>query len=284
MVPQTAADLGLLGLLVLLALALTWLTAAARLAGAAFKPPWRWLTTPDEDRLAALALTACALVFGVHSAVDWVWFLPAVAYFGLVCGGWTLGTPAAHPAWLAENQGSTAQVSDKTRTLTAVAITVVGLLLAYGVYQPVRASQKVGSGLHVAQTDPGEALELGRAALALDPTSAHAQMLIATAQNNADRPRAAEHTLLALVRQQPGNPEAWLRLAQFRLTQLHDPDGAIEALRPIFYTTQHYTAAHNLLAAARTAKAYEALERIAEKKRRELRRQLTVLEKLQQQP
>lgn len=280
MVPQTASDLGVLGLIVLLGLALTWLVAVGRLAGAAWSAPWRWLPRPDADRLASLALAAGALVFGVDSAIDWIWFVPGVAYFGLVCGGWVLGTPAAHPAWLTEGEPPAAEASGRTHNLRAAAIAVVGLLIAYGVYLPVRASQKINSGLHVAQSEPKKALKLGHEALSLDPTSAGAQMLIATAQNNSGHPQAAERTLLHLARTQPGNPEAWMRLAQFRLTELDDPDGAIDALRPIFYTTNFYMAAYNLAGAARRAKAYNALEKIARARKKELERQLDQLQQL----
>lgn len=71
-----------------------------------------------------------------------------------------------------------------------------------------------------------------------------------------------------------------MRLAQFRLTELDDPDGAIDALRPIFYTTNFYMAAYNLAGAARRAKAYNALEKIARARKKELERQLDQLQQL----
>ena len=30
-------------------------------------------------------------MFGVHSAIDWTWFVPAVAITGLFCAGWVAG-------------------------------------------------------------------------------------------------------------------------------------------------------------------------------------------------
>ena len=32
-----------------------------------------------------------AIVFGVHSAIDWTWFVPAVAMTGLFAAGWVAG-------------------------------------------------------------------------------------------------------------------------------------------------------------------------------------------------
>lgn len=281
MVPQVAADLGVLGLLTLLGLALAWLVAAFKLAGAAWKAPWRWLSDADEARLSAVALMIVAVVFGVHSAVDWVWFLPGIAFFGLVAGGWVLGSPAAHSraagAVAEPSRGGTAQI------VRAAAIGLTGLLIAWGIYQPVRASQKVDKGIDLAQSDPAEAIELGRDAIDLDPTSAKAYMLVSAAQNNDDHPKQAEGTLLALVIRQPNNPDTWMRLAQFRLYTMDDPDGAIEALRPVFYISKHDLPATALLAEARQKKADQLLETIAEKKRKKLEKQIDELERLQQQ-
>jgi O-antigen ligase len=281
MVPQTIADLGVLGLLALLGLMLVWLTAALKLFGAAKSAPWNWLTDSagDEQRLAAVALAAAAVVFGVQSAIDWVWFMPGVAFFALVCGGWTLGHPDAHS--LRQSHAATIPVrGGRAQTLRAAAIAVVGIVIAYGVIQPVRSAQKVQAGLTIADSEPARANELGRAAIDLDPTSAEAWMLVAVAQSNANNPRVAERTLVELAHRQPSNPATWLRLAEFRLTA-QDPDGAIEALRPVFFLSRFAPQADALLAAARQMKADVVLEKLAEAKRKKLDRQLKQLEQLQ---
>ena len=87
-VHQTLADLGLIGLAVSLVALVAWLLAAARtLASAARRASAAW--TPERTGLLALALVA--VVFGVHSAIDWTWFVPAVAVTGLFCAGWVAG-------------------------------------------------------------------------------------------------------------------------------------------------------------------------------------------------
>lgn len=283
MIPQVAGDLGVLGLLVLLGLTLAWLIAAFRLAGASRRAPWRWLDEADEVRLASVALMVSAIVFGVHSGLDWVWFLPGVAYFALVGAGWTFGTPAAHAAAIAGGAVEQPTRGGKLQVVRASAIAVVGVLIAYGVYQPVRASQKVDAGLDIAQSNPQKAAKLGRQAIELDSTAADAYMLLATAQSNAGQPKAAERTLVLLATRQPGNPASWMRLAQFRLTTLNDPDGAIDALRPIFFISPYDQPGFALLTAARQAKANQALEALAEKKRKKLEKQLKQLEELKKQ-
>jgi O-antigen ligase len=280
MVPQVAADLGVLGLVVLLALTAVWLVAAFKLAGASRRGPHRWLDSADETRSASVAIMLVGLLFGLHSALDWVWFMPGVAYFGLLAGGWVLGTPAAHSAVRPAPAGAVGR--GRAETLRAVAITVIGVAIAYAVHQPVRAERKVEAGIDVADSQPQKALRLGRDALKLDPTSADAYILIAVAGNNSGRRQAAEATLVELTQRQPGNPAAWLRLARFRLQQLQDPDGAIRALRPVLYQSPNNLEGLALLAAAREAKADALLQKLAEQKRRELQHQLDRLQKLRQ--
>jgi len=281
MVPQVASDLGAVGLLMLLGLTAVWLTAAFKLVGASARAPWLWLREVDETRLASVGLMLVALMFGLHSAIDWIWFFPGVAFFGLLGGGWTLGSPDAHsPVAEPEVQPS---VGGRLQTVRAAAIALVGISIAYGIYQPVRAERKVQAGYDIAEESPAKALKLGNDAIKLDPTSADAFILVSVAQSNGGRQQAAEATLAELTAQQPGNPESWLRLSRFRLLTLNDPDGAIRALRPVFYQSPNNAEAANLLVAARQAKADVLLEKLADKKRKQLEKQLEQLEKIQKQ-
>src|SRR4029077_21029609 len=111
-------------------------------------------------------------------------------------------------------------------------------------------------------------------ALKLDPTSANAFILVALAQSNGGRQQAAEATLSQLAAEQPGNPTAWLRLAQFRLLQLNDPDGAIAAIRPVLYQSPNNWEGLILLDQARKAKAAAILQKLADKKRKKLEKSL----------
>jgi len=90
-VPQTLADLGWAGLgLSLLALAL-WGWAAIKAIG--MRPRDRGLPW-DAERAGMAALIAVALIFGVHSAVDWTWFVPANALCGLIAAAWVVARPS----------------------------------------------------------------------------------------------------------------------------------------------------------------------------------------------
>ncbi|MFT4049290.1 MAG: O-antigen ligase family protein [Solirubrobacterales bacterium] len=283
MVPQVAADLGILGLLVLLGLTIVWLTAAFKLGGAARRAPWHWLGPDDEVRLASVGLMIVALVFGAHSAIDWIWFVPGVAFFGLIAGGWVLGSPTAHSKATAAGPVAEPIRGGTAAIIRALAITIVGVSIAWAVYQPVRATHKVEAGLEVAEDNPEKAIKLGNDAIKLDPTNANAYMLVAAAQNNQGHDKTAEGTLLSLVSRQPGNPAAWMRLAQYRLVTQNDPEGAIQALRAVLYLSPVDVQGAAMLKAARQQMIDNELEKIAEKNRKALEKQLDELEKLQQQ-
>src|SRR4051794_4160112 len=86
---QTAADLGTLGLIIVLALAGAWFVSAARTTGLERHPQRRegapsWW---DADRVAMAALSLSAIAFGIHSTIDWTWFVPGPAAVGRPGGG-----------------------------------------------------------------------------------------------------------------------------------------------------------------------------------------------------
>ncbi len=109
---QTLADLGAVGLALALALLLTWMAAAGRpthpfnrrwtswrswlqiRSGA--RPGWRRLsggslTEYTPERIGMLTMLCVVIVFGVHSFVDWTWYVPGVACATLLCAGWLAG-------------------------------------------------------------------------------------------------------------------------------------------------------------------------------------------------
>jgi hypothetical protein len=90
-VPQTLADLGWVGLAIsLLALGL-WGRRVQLVLG--MRPRDRGLPW-DAERVGLASLTAVALVFGVHSAIDWTWFIPANALCGLLAAAWVAARPS----------------------------------------------------------------------------------------------------------------------------------------------------------------------------------------------
>jgi hypothetical protein len=88
-VQQTAADLGTAGLAVSFGLLIAWLVAAGRATGV-----WRrgGRSLPfGPERIGITALALVAVVFGLHSLVDWVWYVPGPAAMALLAAGFVAG-------------------------------------------------------------------------------------------------------------------------------------------------------------------------------------------------
>ncbi len=105
---QTLADLGAVGLALVIALLLAWMAAAGR-ATHPFNRRWSswgtWLRIRDgeipgwrrfpqpytPERIGMLSLLCIVVVFGAHSLIDWTWYVPGDACVALLCAGWLAG-------------------------------------------------------------------------------------------------------------------------------------------------------------------------------------------------
>jgi len=238
--PQTLADLGVVGLLASLALAGVLLASAARAVGLRRRD--RGSPYPPE-RVGLLTLAAIALVFGAHSLVDWTWFVPANAVVGLIAAGWLAGRgplcaqsdrPQRPLGSLRERLR--AGWRDRPRAITAAGVAVVAVLAAWSAWQPLR-SVNVGQDA-IASLERGDvkaARERADAARDRNPLSIDPLIQLATIESVANRKIQARRALEEAVRLQPANPDAWLQLAEFELNQLNRPAVALTAIRPALY-------------------------------------------------
>ena len=85
-IAQTLADFGLIGIVVNLGLLIAW-SLAARTTVRARAPDLRGA----PERIGSLTLLCVVVAFGVHSAIDWTWFIPGTALPALLCAGWLAG-------------------------------------------------------------------------------------------------------------------------------------------------------------------------------------------------
>jgi hypothetical protein len=253
-VVQTAADLGLVGLLSSALLLLAWLVATCRTLG--WRTPLpdvasRLLRRPvpagrrrdpritfGPEHVAMATVATVVLVFGVHSFVDWTWFVPGTAVVGLLAAGWVAGrgpleerapAPAMLGARLAEGVRSPWRVSG---ACLAVAL---GLLAAWTAWQPLRSVSADNEAIAVAATDYPKALALTETARDRNPLSIDPLLTMAVVESSAQHPDRARAALVEAVRLQPSNPSTWEYLSRFALDQENDPKLALRLLGPALY-------------------------------------------------
>lgn len=240
-VPQTLADLGAIGMAISLGLLIAWIGAAARATGVRPRHRWgAWLlqlartrdtrTRPARrphqpmtpERIGLMTLATTAIAFGVHSTVDWTWFVPGTAVAGLLCAAWVAGRgPVTQPVPAAAlPRGRAAWNAARGRLALAAIVLVAGLAGAWAIWQPQRSVDASDAALealldgHVA-----DARTHAEDAVSIDPLSIDALFTLAAVERAARDPQAARAALQDAVELQPANPESWLRLGQFELDQ-----------------------------------------------------------------
>ncbi len=267
-VVQTLADLGLIGLALALALLLTWMAAAGRSThpfnrrwtswrawpqirtGAG--PGWRKLEGHEEpgapdltrytpERIGLLSMLCLVVVFGVHSFVDWTWYVPGDACVALLCAGWLAGRGPLR-AWRGD-MGITRSLRAITplRGGVAAAVVIAALLAAWSQWQPQRSVNASQGALDLLTRNPGEALAKAQTAVARDPLSVQALITLATIQQDRGEPALAEATLQRAVHLQPSNPQTWLALARHNLSS--EPAVAVKELQAAIYLNPELIAA-----------------------------------------
>jgi hypothetical protein len=238
-VVQTLADLGLAGLAVSLALLAAWLASAARATGLRPRDRRRRF---DAERIGLLTLVAIVVVFGVHSLIDWTWFVPANAAVALLAAGWVAGRgplgrePATRAAGGSLGARLAAALRERPRAAGAGAVALLALVCAWMVWQPLRAdtiSQDAIATLDRGDADAARAQ--AQTARDRNPLSVDPLFDLSAIETAAGRKFAARAALEKAVHLQPANPDTWLRLAQFELDVLKRPRVAMTAIRPALY-------------------------------------------------
>jgi hypothetical protein len=233
-VVQTFADLGVVGLLVSAALLLACLWGWRDALGAARRGS-------DSEAVATLAaLLAVAVIFGIHSAIDWTWFVPGCTVPAVVCAGyvvaWRRGEPVA--GWRAgsgepgagRRPGSGEPALSRSTPVTrlaqaateplraggALALLAVALLAAWFVWQPLRSVDAQSAAEDaLLRGAAGQALTDARTAARAMPVDARPHELLASILQALRRPAAARTELVKATQLQPSNPDTWYALGEF---------------------------------------------------------------------
>jgi hypothetical protein len=303
-VVQTLADLGLVGLAIALALLATWMAAAGR-ATHPFNRRWTswrelkrtgwqgfgWRAIDDPpsasgdrsgasertyspERIGMLSMLCIVVVFGVHSTVDWTWFVPGNACVALLCAGWLAGRgplgamagsglPAGielADATALPGNAETGELrppsptsespdpDDRPRRLRlpylgevdplrmgiAVTVVVAALLAAWAQWQPQRSTDASQEALALSASNPKAARSAAQNAVAYDPVSAEALFTLSTIQQHAGETALARATLVRAVHLQPSNPQTWKALGEYDLRTGNYP-AALNELRATVY-------------------------------------------------
>ncbi|MDX6671141.1 MAG: hypothetical protein QOI91_1504 [Solirubrobacteraceae bacterium] len=277
-VPQTAADLGLvgLGLSLLFALALgfaaavtlgsrrEWSADPRRLPGALSRAGARLGRVPaalgrapagvralaarpaprrpvDADRVAILTLLAIVVTFAVQSLIDWTWLVPSIGVAVLACAGYVAGRgPLGVP-------GPERSRPLSGRLSTAALFAAIALAGTWAIWQPLRA-ERAGDAALVALGDgrAADALVQAQAAHERNPLALRPLFDLSTVQDAAEHKDLAQRALEQAVRLQPANPDSWMQLATYQLNVLQQPTPAFQAARAALFLDPKSVAAQSL--------------------------------------
>jgi hypothetical protein len=232
---ETFADFGLIGLAVSIALLVAWAIATAttlevkwpRRRIEARPPPsgngqvharqveglsGAHVAESPAERAGLVAMFAVVLTFGVHSLIDWTWFIPGVAVPALACAGWLVGRgPLSAPtgwlprAWRLARAPTVAAAGTLLVVLMVVAVWVI--------VQPLRSFDSLGAAETAAIAGNGSAaLADARAAAVEDPVSIDPLFLLSQIYAGFGDPGSARRELVDAASRQPSNPATWQEL------------------------------------------------------------------------
>ncbi len=170
-----------------------------------------------------MTLLSVVVVFGVHSLVDWTWFVPGTAMLALLCAGWVAGRgPVSEPVALPVGRlpdRLRRGARDGGRALLAAGAVLLAVVAAWQTLQPQRADATAGRALDaLAAGHVDEARRLATTADDQDPLAVDALFDLAVVETTAGHPAVARGVLVRAVRRQPSNPDTWLRLADFEVS------------------------------------------------------------------
>jgi tetratricopeptide (TPR) repeat protein len=211
-------------------------TLSARADRAAVRRP------VDGDRIALLTLATVVLTFGVHSLIDWTWFVPGTALVALVCAGYVAGRgPRGVPG-----PERTRPVGN--RLATALALAGVALVAVWTIWQPLRSDKASDAALAALEAgQPNDARVEAQEAHKRNPLALRPLFDLSTIEEAAHRPDLAQKALEEAVRLQPSNPAAWTQLASYQLNVLQQPTPAFQSARAALFLDPKSPATQSLL-------------------------------------
>jgi hypothetical protein len=194
------------------------------------------------ERAGLLTMLVVVVVFGVHSTIDWTWFVPGVAVPALMCSGWLAGrgpitraapsVKARAPLQFLEGR---VRVNGPLRLAGVAMIAAIALVCAWMILQPLRSSDADQASINALASGKLElALSEADTALAREPVSVEPLWNLAAIYGTLGNTTRAKTELVDAVRLQPSNYSTWLQLAEFDL-QVGNPREALALLDAALY-------------------------------------------------
>jgi hypothetical protein len=211
-------------------------------------PPAQPITKQHAaERQGLLTLLAVVVIFGLHSAIDWTWFVPGVAVPALVCAGWLAGRgPLAAPV--------ARKPSRAPLRLAAVAtLFAAAVFFAWTIWQPLGSADADQATLAaLAAGNTNLALRDARTSSSRDPVSVEPLWNTAAIYGAAGREGQAHAALVRAVRLQPANPATWQQLGEYDLIAGHAAE-ASAVLQAGLYLAPNDSETRSAMAQARSA-------------------------------
>ena len=244
---QTLSDLGWVGIGLSLLAALAWVLTAARTLGMRRRD--RGLPF-DAERVALWTMAAGVVVFAVHSAIDWTWFVPGNVVPALLLAGWVAGRgplrarlapplpeAAVAPAESADERSRWRRLAPSPLQGAFAALAIVtALLAAWAAYQPVRSVNAGDAALEKLEQGAYEpAAATAQIAVDRNPLSVDPLFELAAIQQARGQTPEAKAALVRATEVQPANAEVWRRLGEFRLDALAEPRAALKDFQAAYY-------------------------------------------------
>jgi tetratricopeptide (TPR) repeat protein len=182
----------------------------------------------DGDRIALVAATLIAVVYGLQSAIDWTWFVPGPTAMALVGAGFVAGrAPLGQP-----EPAQTLVAASPARLIAGSSVLLAAVLIAWAIWQPEAADRQTTEAIRLA--DAGQvdaAVAKTEDAADANPLSSEPLITQAAIETEAGRVDDARESLEQAVLKFPGETQTWYRLAAFQLGTLDHPREAAETVQ-----------------------------------------------------
>lgn len=194
------------------------------------------------------------VTFGIHSAIDWTWYEPTIAFTSLLCAGCVTG----YSIKACKEHRKTSNSWRGTKFVVTGGVIFFTITAAWSFWQPLRAFQISQSALQLNEHGKyDQAVIKAKKAVKVNPLSLDPLFNLAAIKQGHGRINEARKILEKAVRLQPANVQSWLALGQFELTTSGQPQRAASIAQIAIYLDPQSPEPVALLVQAEAARQQE---------------------------